>query len=108
MDIGLDISTTIHCIVRRAIASLPGSPRGSLLLREGERLVHRAAVGFDDPPPPVALPAMAALSELRVIPLAEWYQEPLSAGPAAAAGPPAGATVLAIPVRVHGEPCGYL
>ncbi len=36
--------------VRRAMAVLPHAPRGSLLIREGDRFVARALVGFDAPP----------------------------------------------------------
>ncbi|XYH94497.1 hypothetical protein ACMHYB_42695 [Sorangium sp. So ce1128] len=37
MNIGLEIFSTLHRLVQRAMASLPGAQRGSLLVRAGRR-----------------------------------------------------------------------
>src|SRR5262245_1977105 len=123
MDMGLDILAVLHAIVRRAMASLPGSSRGSLLMRDGERLVYRAAVGFEDAAsgplhsPSDAGPASAARAlapalrgarELTVAPAAEWYRAYPNAASPLAAGEDAGAGVLILPVCLHGELSGYL
>lgn len=125
MDIGLDIFAVLHSIVRRAVASLPGARRGSLLMLDGERLIYRAAFGFEDAAsaplripsdagPASATPAFAlspsplAARELSVVPAAEWYRAYPPAAPSAHVPETKDGAVLVLPVHLHSEPRGYL
>ena len=125
MNDGLDLFATLHRIVRQAMERLPGSHRGSLIVREGRRLVYRAAVGFDGGPsgglragsdagglsssPPFGPEAAPeAARAMCVVPAAAWDQahRPGAAGPR---GPrDDGLFVLVAPLLLHGEASGYL
>ncbi|MGK3997549.1 substrate-binding domain-containing protein [Sorangium sp. So ce1024] len=117
MSTGLDLFATLHRVVQQAMDCVPGAQRGSLLLREGERLVTRAAVGMEGllparlELPSDAGPASAAPldddEDARVMDAAAWYRARLPGAPALDRLP-AGATVVLTPVRVHGRPRGVL
>ncbi|XXT15844.1 substrate-binding domain-containing protein [Sorangium sp. So ce429] len=123
-----DLFATLQQIVRRAMAIAPRSPRGSLLLCEGPRLVYRALEGLDSPSrqgvslPADAGPAVAdrerapcapsaapeAARGMCVVSAHAWYGAhlPLAVEPGSAV--PAGAGVLVAPVPLRGAPAGYL
>ncbi|WP_437484380.1 substrate-binding domain-containing protein [Sorangium sp. So ce1014] len=118
MSTGLDLFAALHRIVQDATDSLPGARRGSLLLREGDRLVVRAAVGLESLlPGPLPIPSDAgpasAVSQLdpdggaRVVGAAAWYREHLP-GAVAVDDLPAGAVVVLTPVCLRGRPIGVL
>ncbi|WP_438017794.1 substrate-binding domain-containing protein [Sorangium sp. So ce315] len=118
MSTGLDLFATLHRIVQQAMGCVPGAQRGSLLLREGERLVTRAAVGMEgvlpargqlpsDAGPASAVPLDEDDEDARVMDAAAWYRARLPGAPALDRLP-AGATVVLTPVRVHGRPRGVL
>ncbi|WP_437668834.1 substrate-binding domain-containing protein [Sorangium sp. So ce131] len=97
---------------------LPSAQRGSLLLRQGERLVYAAATGargalpgpltlHADAGPASALAPLAAAEGPRVVPAAAWYRAHLPDGPALDLLPQ-GAAVALTPVRVHGQPIGVI
>ncbi|WP_437500892.1 substrate-binding domain-containing protein [Sorangium sp. So ce1099] len=125
MNTGLDISSTLHQLVQRAIASLPGAQRGSLLVCAGRRLVYRATVRLDDILPgrvhmpsdggrlsasapfgPAAAPEAARGPCL--VPAAAWYRAHLPELAERPGWPPEGATMLVVPVHVFGAPGAYL
>ncbi|AUX24905.1 sugar ABC transporter [Sorangium cellulosum] len=125
MNTGLDVFATLHHLVQRAVACLPGAERGSLLVCARRRLVYRAAVGLDGIVPgrlhipsdggelsasapygPAAAPE-AALGP-RVVPAAAWYRAHLPGAAASPGWPPEGASVLILPVRLFGAPGAYL
>ena len=62
----LNLSLTFKQMVHRAVTSIPGAERGSLLLRDGQHLVYRAVEGYD-------------LEHLRscLIPLDHHFDQPL-------------------------------
>ncbi|WP_437876476.1 substrate-binding domain-containing protein [Sorangium sp. So ce513] len=123
MSTGLDLAATLHRIVRDATGSVPGAQRGSLLIEDGDRLVYRAAVGFDgllgaplrvpsdagpaDAGPADALPPPDPREGPRVVAAAEWYRARLPDA-AALSRLPAGAAVVLAPVSLHGRPIGAL
>ncbi|WP_437834800.1 substrate-binding domain-containing protein [Sorangium sp. So ce1153] len=118
MSIGLDLFATLHRTVLQAMDCVPGAQRGSLLLREGERLVYRAAAGMEGLLParlhlpsdagPASAPApLDAEGGARVVAAAAWYGARLPGAPALERLP-AGAVVVLTPVRVHGRPLGVL
>ncbi|WP_437812731.1 substrate-binding domain-containing protein [Sorangium sp. So ce1078] len=118
MSNGLDLFAALHRIVQDTTDSLPGAQRGSLLIREGDRLVYRAAVGLESllpgplPIPSDAGPASAvSLLDLddgaRIVAAAAWYREHLQ-DVAALDGLPEGAVVILTPVRMRGRPIGVL
>ncbi|WP_433928091.1 substrate-binding domain-containing protein [Sorangium cellulosum] len=125
MNTGLDVFSTLHHLVQRAISSLPGVQRGSLLVRGGRRLAYRAAVGLDGVLPgrlhmpsdgglvgvsapfgPAAAPEAARGPCL--VPAAAWYRAHLPEVAARPGWPPEGAHVLVVPVPVFGAPAAYL
>ncbi|HTN92621.1 MAG TPA: sugar regulator, partial [Sorangium sp.] len=125
MNTGLDIFSTLHQLVQRAMASLPGAQRGSLLVRAGRRLVYRATVGLDDILPgrarmpsdggrlsasapfgPAAAPEAARGPCL--VPAAAWYRAHLPELAEGPGSPPEGATMLVVPVPMLGAPGAYL
>ncbi|WP_438023296.1 substrate-binding domain-containing protein [Sorangium sp. So ce233] len=125
MNTGLDVFSTLHHLVQRAMSSLPGAQRGSLLVRAGRRLVYRAAVGLDGVLPgrlhmpsdggllgasapfgPAAAPEAARGPCL--VPAAAWYRAHLPEVAERPGWPPAGAHVLVVPVPVFGAPGAYL
>ncbi|MGK3988033.1 substrate-binding domain-containing protein [Sorangium sp. So ce136] len=120
-----DLSSALQQIVRRATAILPRTPRGCLLVREGERFVARALVGFDAPRR--RSPVVSAASELGgerapldaeaapgagcgvyVVPARAWYRAYLPIALEADVGVPEGAGLLVAPIHLRGEPAGYL
>ncbi|WP_437274378.1 substrate-binding domain-containing protein [Sorangium sp. So ce375] len=120
-----DLLAVLQQIVRRAMAILPHAPRGCLLLREGDRFVARALVGFDAPPGfssrvPVdakltdeggALGAAArsdAARASRIVDARAWYRTYLPFAIEAGRGVPEGAGLLVAPIHLCGEPAGYL
>lgn len=120
-----DLLAVLQQIVRRAMAILPHAPRGSLLLREGDRFVARALVGFDAPPgfssrAPVgaelageggALGAAAPFDGAhasRIVDARAWYRTYLPFALEARCGVPEGAGLLVAPIQLCGEPAGYL
>ncbi|WP_437307322.1 substrate-binding domain-containing protein [Sorangium sp. So ce388] len=118
MSIGLDLFATLHRIVLQALDCVPGAQRGSLLLREGERLVYRAAAGMEgllparlhlpsDAGPASAPAALGWEGGPRVVAAAAWYRARLPGAPALERLL-AGAVVVLTPVRVHGRPLGVL
>ncbi|AUX21930.1 sugar ABC transporter [Sorangium cellulosum] len=118
MSTGLDISATLHRTVQDALNSLPGAQRGALLIREGERLILRAAVGFEgalpyrlripaDAGPASGLSLLGPANRARVAPADAWYRAHLP-GATAPDRLPAGAAMVLAPVRMHGEPIGVL
>ncbi|WP_437875060.1 substrate-binding domain-containing protein [Sorangium sp. So ce513] len=125
MNTGLDVFSTLHHLVQRAMASLPGAQRGGLLVRSGRRLVYRAAVGFDGILPgrlrmpsdggllaatapfgPAAAPEAARGP--RVVSAAAWYRAHLPEVAERPGWPPEAAHVLVVPVPVFGAPGAYL
>lgn len=125
MNTGLDVFATLHHLVQRAVASLPGAERGGLLVRAGRRLVYRAAVGFDgiapgrlhipsdggglsasEPYGPAAAPEAARGA--CVVSAAAWYREHLPGVALPPGWPPEGARVLVVPVPLFGAPGAYL
>ncbi|AUX44286.1 sugar ABC transporter [Sorangium cellulosum] len=100
------------------MASLPHAQRGSLLTRDGERLVHRASIGLDgllasspqvlvDAGPASALSTLESADSARVTAAAAWYRAHLP-GASALHLVPAGAVVVLTPVRVQGQTIGVL
>ncbi|WP_437775714.1 substrate-binding domain-containing protein [Sorangium sp. So ce1097] len=125
MNTGLDVFSTLHHLVQRAMSSLPGAQRGALLVRSGRRLVYRAAAGLDGILPgrlrmpsdggllaasapfgPAAAPEAARGP--RVVPAAAWYRAHLPEVAARPGWPPEAAHVLVVPVPVFGAPGAYL
>ncbi|WP_437686344.1 substrate-binding domain-containing protein [Sorangium sp. So ce176] len=125
MNTGLDVFSTLRHLVQRAISSLPGAQRGSLLVRAGRRLAYRAAVGLDGVLPgrlhmpsdggllgasapfgPAAAPEAARGPCL--VPAAAWYRAHLPEVAERPGWPPEGAHVLIVPVPVFGAPGAYL
>ncbi|KYG00712.1 sugar regulator [Sorangium cellulosum] len=118
MITGLDLFAALHRIVQDATDNLPGTRRGGLLIREGDRLFYRAAVGLESllsgplPIPSDAGPA-SAVSQLdpgdgaRAVAAAAWYREHLP-GAVALDWLPADAVVVLAPVRMRGRPVGAL
>ncbi|WP_437671067.1 substrate-binding domain-containing protein [Sorangium sp. So ce131] len=125
MNSGLDIVATLHHLVESAVALLPGARRGSLLVRAGERLVYRAAVGLDgvlpaearaphdagaltasDPIGPAAAPEAARGP--CVCSAAAWYRAHLPAAGEASGWVPEGASMVVAPVHLYGTPSAYL
>jgi ABC-type sugar transport system substrate-binding protein/anti-anti-sigma regulatory factor/putative methionine-R-sulfoxide reductase with GAF domain len=47
MHVGISVSATLQQIVRSTIAYLPEAERASILVRDGQQLIYRAAVGYD-------------------------------------------------------------
>ncbi|WP_437963455.1 substrate-binding domain-containing protein [Sorangium sp. So ce260] len=119
-----DLLAVLQQIVRRAMAILSRAPRGSLLLREGDRFVARALVGFDAPPGhgahmPVAAElagdgaalARAAPEAARgsyVVDARAWYRAYLPFALGIGGAVPEGAGMLVAPIQLYGEPVGYL
>ncbi|WP_437619503.1 substrate-binding domain-containing protein [Sorangium sp. So ce1151] len=125
MNTGLDISSTLHELVQRAMASLPGAQRGSLLVCAGRRLVYRATVGLDDIlPGRVRMPSdggrlsasapfgpAAAPEAARgpcLVPAAAWYGAHLPELAERPGWPPEGAAMQVVPVHMFGAPGAYL
>ncbi|AUX45785.1 sugar ABC transporter [Sorangium cellulosum] len=125
MNTGLDVFATLHDLVQRSVASLPGAQRGSLLVRAGRRLVYRAAVGFDGvlpgklrvpsdgglvsgsaPHGPAAAPEAARGPCL--VSAAAWYRAHLPEVAESPGWPPEGAHVLLVPVHLFGAPGAYV
>ncbi|WP_437733968.1 substrate-binding domain-containing protein [Sorangium sp. So ce1335] len=114
MSTGLDLAAALHRIVEDATDSVPGALRGSLLIEDGDRLIYRAAVGFDgllrvpsDAGPASAGPLPDPGGGARVVPADAWYRARLP--DAAALGRRgAGAAVALAPVCMHGRPIGVL
>lgn len=88
---GLDIFATLHRVVRQAMAGLADTQRGSLIVRDGQRLVYRAVVGYNtavpdapkvgaeagrlSPSPPFGPEAAPqAAQAMCVVPAAAWYR----------------------------------
>ncbi|WP_437666837.1 substrate-binding domain-containing protein [Sorangium sp. So ce1182] len=118
MSTGLDLYATLHRIVEAAVDSVPSAQRGSLLTRDGERLVHRVSVGLDgelasspqvlaDAGPASAIPMLDSEQGARVMAAAAWYRAHLP-GASALQLVPAGAVVVLTPVRVQGQTIGVL
>ncbi|WP_437668855.1 substrate-binding domain-containing protein [Sorangium sp. So ce131] len=118
MSTGLDLFATLHGIVEQAVGSLPHARRGSLLIRDGDRLVHRASVGLDgvlasspqvlvDAGPASAISMLESPDSARVAAAADWYRAHLP-GASALHLVPAGAVVVLTPVRVHEQTIGVL
>ncbi|XXX72096.1 substrate-binding domain-containing protein [Sorangium sp. So ce134] len=112
-----DLLAVLQQIVRRAMAILSRAPRGSLLLREGDRLVARALVGFDAPPghgapvPAAAELAGAAPEAARgsyVVDARAWYRAHLPFALGLGGAVPEGAGMLVAPIQLYGESVGYL
>ncbi|WP_437651382.1 substrate-binding domain-containing protein [Sorangium sp. So ce362] len=119
-----DLLAVLQQIVRRAMAILSRAPRGSLLLREGDRFVARALVGFDAPPGPgVHMPVApelagdgAALAQATpeavrgsyVVDARAWYRAYLPFALGIGGAVPEGAGMLVAPIQLYGEPVGYL
>ncbi|WP_437606143.1 substrate-binding domain-containing protein [Sorangium sp. So ce834] len=125
MNTGLDVFSTLHHLVQRAMASLPGAQRGGLLVRAGRRLVYTATVGLDGILPgklrmpsdggllsasapfgPAAAPEAARGPCL--VPAAAWYRAHLPEVAARPGWPPEGAYVQVVPVPLFGGPGAYL
>ncbi|WP_437808457.1 substrate-binding domain-containing protein [Sorangium sp. So ce1078] len=125
MNTGLDVFSTLHHLVQRAMASLPGAQRGALLVRAGRRLVYRATVGLDGILPgrghmpsdggllsasapfgPAAAPEAARGP--RLVPAAAWYRAHLPEVAERPGWPPEGAHVQVVPVHLFGAPGAYL
>ncbi|WP_437731174.1 substrate-binding domain-containing protein [Sorangium sp. So ce1335] len=125
MNTGLDVFSTLHHLVQRAMSSLPGAQRGSLLVRAGRRLVYRAAVGLDGILPgrlrtpsdggllaasapfgPAAAPEAARGP--CIVPAAAWYRAHLPEVAERPGWPLEGAHVLVVPVPLFGAPGAYL
>ncbi|WP_433932126.1 substrate-binding domain-containing protein [Sorangium cellulosum] len=120
MSTGLDLVAALHRIVQDATGSVPGAQRGSLLIEDGDRLIYRAAVGFDgllggplrvpsDAGPAGAGPQLdpAGGAQVVAVEAAAWYGARLP-GAAALDRLPQGAVVLLAPVRMHGRSIGVL
>lgn len=124
MNTGLDVFSTLHHLVQRAMASLPGAQRGSLLVRAGRRLVYRATVGLDGILPgrvhtpsdggllsasapfgPAAAPEAARGPCL--VPAVAWYRAHLPEVAERPGWPPEGAHVQVVPVHLFGAPGAY-
>ncbi|AUX33870.1 MULTISPECIES: substrate-binding domain-containing protein [Sorangium] len=119
-----DLLAVLQQIVRRAMAMHSRAPRGSLLLREGDRLVARALLGFDAPPGHGAhAPAAAELDgegaalagaapedtrASHVVDARAWYRAYLPFALGIGGAIPEGAGVLVAPIQLHGEVVGYL
>lgn len=116
-----DLFAVMQQIVRQAVAIPPRAPRGSLILREGDRFVARALVGFDAPHGP---PADAGLAS-EIVPLAPevapesargvyvvdaraWYRAHLPFAIEKDLAVPAGTGVLVAPIYLREELFGYL
>lgn len=125
MNSGLDVFATLQHLLRRAMAQLPGAQRSSLLVSAGQRLVYRAAIGFDGllvddarlPADAGALSASApfgpaaapeAAEGPRLVPAAAWYDAHLPGARRVPSFPPDGAAVCVVPVPVFGAPGAYL
>ncbi|AGP39328.1 substrate-binding domain-containing protein [Sorangium cellulosum] len=125
MNTGLDVFSTLHHLVQRAMASLPGAQRGGLLVRAGRRLVYTATVGLDGILPgklrtpsdggllsasapfgPAAAPEAARGPCL--VPAAAWYRAHLPEVAERPGWPPEGAYVQVVPVPLFGGPGAYL
>ncbi|WP_044966173.1 substrate-binding domain-containing protein [Sorangium cellulosum] len=125
MTTGLDVFSTLHDLVRRAVEGLPGARRGSLLIRTGRRLSCRAIVGLDGLlPGRVNMPSdggvlsasapfgPAAAPEAAhgpcLVPAAAWYQAHLPEVAEAPGWPLDGVHVHVVPVPMFGAPGAYL
>ncbi|MDC0678142.1 substrate-binding domain-containing protein [Sorangium atrum] len=125
MTTGLDVFSTLHDLVRRAMEGLPGARRGSLLIRTGRRLSYRAIVGLDGllagqgnmpsdggvlsesaPFGPAAAPEAAHGPCL--VPAAAWYRAHLPELAEAPGWPLDGVHVHVVPVPMFGAPGAYL
>lgn len=125
MTTGLDVFSTLHDLVRRAMEGLPGTRRGSLLIRTGRRLSYRAIVGLDGLLPgqgsmpsdggvlsesapfgPAAAPEAAHGPCL--VPASAWYQAHLPELEEAPGWPLDGVHVHVVPVPMFGAPGAYL
>ncbi len=124
MNTGLDVFSTLHHLVQRAIASLPGAQRGSLLVRAGRRLVYSASVGLDGIlPGRVHMPSDGGLLSASapfgpaaapeaargpcLVPAAVWYRAHLPEVAQRPGWPPEGAHVQVVPVHLFGAPGAY-
>ncbi|WP_437656931.1 substrate-binding domain-containing protein [Sorangium sp. So ce1182] len=120
-----DVSSALQQIVRRATAIRPRTTRGCLLVREGERFVARALVGFDAPRrrsqvmsagaelggerallDPEAAPGAGC--GVYVVAAHAWYRAHLPLALEADIAVPEGAGMLIAPIHRRGEPAGYL
>ncbi|WP_437765489.1 substrate-binding domain-containing protein [Sorangium sp. So ce281] len=125
MTTGLDVFSTLHDLVRRAMEGLPGARRGSLLMRTGRRLSYRAIVGLDGllpgrvnvPSDGGALSASAPFGPAAapeaahgpcVVPATAWYREHLPELAEAPGWLPDGVYVHVIAVPMFGAPGAYL
>jgi ABC-type sugar transport system substrate-binding protein/anti-anti-sigma regulatory factor len=112
MRAAIGLSATLHDIVRKTVASFPGSERGSLLVSDGEHLIGRAAVGYDQNhlrcwriPLDGQFDPRLGLSIHRA---AEWYARHLPAGALPDIQVLADATVVVVPIVGHGRLVGLL
>ncbi|WP_437323959.1 substrate-binding domain-containing protein [Sorangium sp. So ce381] len=125
MTTGLDVFSTLHDLVRRAMEGLPGTRRGSLLIRTGRRLSYRAIVGLDGLLPgqgnmpsdggvlsesapfgPAAAPEAAHGPCL--VPASAWYRAHLPERAETPGWPLDGVHVHVVPVPMFGAPGAYL
>ena len=108
----LNLALTLKQMVHRAVTSIPGAERGSLLLRDGQHLVYRAVEGYDleclrSYHIPLDHHFDQAL-ELRIDKAAEWYAKHMPAELHADAPLLSDRSVVVVPIVSGREVLGFL
>jgi ABC-type sugar transport system substrate-binding protein/putative methionine-R-sulfoxide reductase with GAF domain len=112
MQAGIDLSVVLEELIRNARGSIAGSERGSLLVRDGEDLVYRAAVGYDLARLRswrIPLNGQSYQSvELQVHRATDWYVQHMPADLLAEMELPDERAMVVVPIVSEGQLAGFL